>query len=55
VLMVVGVKMLISDWLKTVLGKRFNFYLLTVIFLILAVGIIASLLVDRRRASRRQG
>jgi len=49
VLMVVGVKMLISDWLKAVLGRHFNFYLLMVVFLILALGIIASLLADRRR------
>ncbi|MCU0914501.1 MAG: TerC family protein [Planctomycetes bacterium] len=53
VLMVVGVKMLISDWLKEILGKHFNFYLLLVVFAILAVGIVASLLVDRREKSRR--
>ena len=48
VLAVVGVKMLAADWFKAALGKNFNFYLLGMIFLILAAGIIAS----RLRASR---
>ena len=52
VLMVVGVKMLISDWLKAVLGEHFNFYLLTVVFLILTVGVIASLIADHREKPR---
>jgi len=53
VLMVVGVKMLTASWLKAAVGEHFNFYLLAAILLILASGIIASLIVDRARASRR--
>ena len=45
VLLVVGVKMLTAAWLKEVLGEYFNFYLLGIVLLILAVGIGASLLV----------
>jgi tellurite resistance protein TerC len=52
VLMVVGIKMLISGWLKEALGKHFNLYLLTVVFLILALGIIASLFAGRPRKDR---
>jgi tellurite resistance protein TerC len=47
VLMVVGIKMLIAKWLKAAVGEHFNFYLLALILLILASGIIASLLADR--------
>ncbi len=43
VLLVVGVKMLTAKWLKEVLGEYFNFYLLGAVLLILAVGIVASL------------
>jgi len=52
VLMVVGVKMLLAEWLKLALGKHFNLYLLTVILAILAAGVAASILADRRRMSR---
>jgi len=45
VLLVVGVKMLMATWLKEMLGDYFNFYLLGIVLLILAVGIVASLLV----------
>ncbi len=48
VLMVVGVKMLTAQWLKAAIGEHFNFFLLAVVFLILAVGIVASLLAGRR-------
>ncbi len=44
VLMVVGVKMLAHTWLKTLLGANFNLYLLGTVVLILAVGVVASLL-----------
>ena len=50
VLMVVGVKMLMAEWLKELLGSRFNFYLLGVVLLILAAGIAGSLLADRNGA-----
>ncbi len=53
VLMVVGVKMLAAHWLKAAVGSHFNFYLLALILLILAGGVIASLLADRIDASRR--
>jgi tellurite resistance protein TerC len=49
VLMVVGVKMLLAEWLKLALGRHFNLYLLTVVLLILAAGVAASVLEDRRR------
>jgi tellurite resistance protein TerC len=49
VLMVVGVKMLLAEWLKLALGKNFNLYLLAVILAILAAGVATSLLSERRR------
>ncbi len=48
VLLVVGVKMLTAGWLKQVLGKNFNLYVLFTVLAILAVGVVASLLADRR-------
>lgn len=48
VLMVVGVKMLLAEWLKLVLGRHFNLYLLLVVIGILATGVVASLLVRPR-------
>jgi tellurite resistance protein TerC len=55
VLMLVGVKMLLAEWLKLALGKHFNLYLLTVILSILAAGVAASVLAERRRMSRLTG
>ena len=49
VLLVVGIKMLLAEWLKLALGKHFNLYLLTVVLSILAGGVAASLLAERRR------
>jgi tellurite resistance protein TerC len=49
VLMLVGVKMLLAEWLKIALGKNFNLYLLAVILAILAAGVAASLLSEHRR------
>ncbi len=46
VLMVVGMKMLVAEWLK--LGKHFNFYLLSLVLLILIVGVVSSVLAGRR-------
>ena len=43
VLIVVGSKMLIASWLKEMIGKNFNFYLLGLILIILSTGIIFSL------------
>ena len=47
ILLVVGLKMFVAEWLKQTVGKHFNFYLLAVILLILVGGIAASLLVSR--------
>jgi tellurite resistance protein TerC len=51
VLMLVGIKMLLAEWLKLALGKHFNLYLLTVVLSILAGGVAASVLAERRRVS----
>ncbi|MHB8844534.1 MAG: TerC family protein [Nitrospirota bacterium] len=48
VLMIVGIKMLLAEWLKLALGKHFNLYLLAVVLTILAGGILGSLAVERR-------
>ena len=53
ILLVVGVKMLMAKWLKEVLGDYFNFYLLGIVLLILAIGIVASLWV--RSSEERAG
>lgn len=47
VLILVGAKMLAAPWLKEVLGANFNFYLLGLVFLVLAVGVAASWLAGR--------
>jgi len=52
VLMVVGVKMLVAEWLKLALGKHFNFYLLGLVLLILAAGVAVSLIAGRRGEGR---
>jgi tellurite resistance protein TerC len=49
VLMVVGVKMLLAEWLKLALGRHFNLYLLTVVLSILAAGVAASIVAERRQ------
>lgn len=48
VLLVVGVKMLVPETLRELLGEHFNFYLLAVVLLILAIGIVASVM-DKAR------
>jgi len=52
VLLVVGVKMLLAEWLKLALGRHFNLYLLVAVLAILAAGVAASLLADHRSANR---
>ena len=52
VLVVVGVKMMTHTWLKSVLGEHFNLYLLGLVLMILAAGVIASILANRRDAAR---
>jgi tellurite resistance protein TerC len=51
VLLLVGIKMLAAPWLKEILGKSFNFYLLGVVLAVLAAGVVVSLLVGQRRHS----
>ncbi|MRR16794.1 MAG: TerC family protein [Deltaproteobacteria bacterium] len=51
VLMVVGVKMLIAEWLKLALGKHFNLYLLMVVLAILAAGVAVSLIAERLKGT----
>jgi len=48
ILVVVGVKMLSATWLKSVFGPNFNFYLLGLIFVILAAAVIASIVANKR-------
>ena len=55
VLMVVGVKMMTHKWLKEQLGENFNLYLLAVVLLILAAGVVASLLKNRGEETRSGG
>lgn len=43
VLLVVGVKLFLADWLKESLGKHFNVYLLGIVIAILAAGVVASM------------
>jgi tellurite resistance protein TerC len=43
ILILVGVKMMTHVWLKAVLGEHFNFYLLAAVVLILAGGVLVSL------------
>lgn len=54
VLLVVGVKMLLAEWLKLALGKHFNLYLLGVVLAILAAGVTASLLAEQRNGSNNR-
>ena len=52
VLLVVGLKMFVIEWLKLVLGSHSNFYLLGVALLILAAGVVASLIAEHRSEHR---
>jgi tellurite resistance protein TerC len=53
VLAVVGIKMLAAGWLKARFGSGFEIWLLAIILLILAIGILASWIADRRGAGDR--
>ena len=53
VLMLVGVKMMTHGWLKEMLGPSYNLYTLGVVFLILAGGVVTSVLVRRRERHGR--
>ena len=50
VLAVVGAKMLAHAPIKAMLGEHFNLYLLAAVMLILATGVIASIIANKRRA-----
>jgi len=50
--LIIGVKMLTAEWLKEILGKNFNFYLLGVVLVILIVGVVTSLIADSRENSQ---
>ncbi|HLO27017.1 MAG TPA: TerC/Alx family metal homeostasis membrane protein, partial [Geobacteraceae bacterium] len=54
VLMVVGIKMLVAEWLKLVLGRHFNLYLLAAVLVILAAGVAGSLTTGQRERSRQK-
>ena len=53
ILGLVGIKMLVADWLKELIGPSFNFYLLGLVALILVAGVIASLMANRREEQRQ--
>lgn len=55
VLLLVGLKMLFVEWLKDLLGKHFNLYLLAVVLGTLTVGVVLSWLADRRDNRRPAG
>ena len=57
ILGLVGVKMLVAEWVKETIGPNFNFYLLGLVALILAGGVVASMLAVRREeaAARASG
>ncbi len=55
ILMVVGIKMLLADWLKLALGRHFNLYLLAVVFVILATAVVASLFAERQASGDGEG
>ena len=48
ILGLVGIKMLVADLLKEYIGASFNFWLLGVVALILASGVVASMLAAKR-------
>ena len=53
VLALVGGKMLLAPWLKEVLGGNYSLFLLGLVLLVLAGGVVASLLVGRTSADLR--
>ena len=55
VLVVVGVKMMTHTFLKTFLGEAFNLYLLGLVLMILAIGVVASLIASKREKLNRVG
>jgi predicted tellurium resistance membrane protein TerC len=54
VLALVGGKMLLAPWLKEILGGTYSLYLLGLVLLVLAGGVVASLF-SRRPSADRHG
>ena len=54
VLMIVGLKMLTAKQLKAAVGENFNFYLLGLVFLILAAGVVVSWVEGRNNANKKE-
>lgn len=54
ILGLIGFKMLFADFLKNFIGPTFNFYLLGIVVLILAIGAVASIRADRRDLAQRR-
>lgn len=52
ILALVGTKMLVADWLRETVGPNFNYYLLAMVALILMAGVAASMVKNRRAASK---
>ncbi len=52
ILLIVGAKMFVSDWLDKIFGGHFNIYLLAIVFVILLVGCVASW--QAQRSSNRR-
>lgn len=55
VLVLVGVKMLVADWFRDLMGANYNFYLLGMVVLILTSGVAASLLLTPQQERESQG
>ena len=55
ILGLVGTKMLVADLLKRYIGPSFNFYLLGMVAAILATGIVASIVAERRDERAEDG
>jgi len=49
ILTLVGIKMLIAEWLKKILGEHFSLYLLGMIVLILVLGVVFSLVIKEKQ------
>ena len=55
ILLVVGLKMFLAEWLKDLLGTHFNFYLLGLILFILATGVVASMVAGESQENTEVG
>jgi tellurite resistance protein TerC len=55
ILALVGTKMLVADLLKEYIGPSFNYWLLGLVALILALGVVASVVATRREGRAPDG